>query len=116
MVFLTLLAGKKHLGLDPDQGRGQFQEFTRALELIRTYALDSRQELIRYTRYGDMEYVDVLLANQVEKQVQRPLEPIELDHEKIIAGDERAARTSQIHRRMNQFAVSIRINTGVRSS
>ena len=88
--------------------RAQTSRADGRVELIGLDGLDRSEELVGDAGDRDVEDVDVLLPDQVQQQVQRPLEAVELDDQELLARDERAVRYGQIHRRMNQSAAPIR--------
>jgi hypothetical protein len=83
------VARQDHLCLDAHEQCGNFQEFARPIEPQRLDTFDRRQELRRDLRDRNVEDVDVLLADQVQEQVERPLESLQLDDERAVgrAGD-----------------------------
>src|SRR5690606_26834162 len=81
-------AREEHLRLDADQRRRHLEELAGAIEAQALDALDRAEELFRDARDRDVEDVDVLLANQVEQQIERALEPLEL-HDEAAFGDRR---------------------------
>ena len=75
--------GQQQARLDLDQHRGHQQVLGGELELRASHHLDVAQVLARELRHRDVEHVDVLLADEVEQQVERPLERLEEDLERL---------------------------------
>ena len=66
-------ARKKHAALDVDQQRSHINEVRRRIHLGLLQALHVGQKLGRDPADGDVVDIDVLLADQVQQQVQRPV-------------------------------------------
>ena len=114
LFLLALVAWKEHLRLDADQRRGHLEELARAFELVGSDPLDRGQELLGNPGDGDVEDVHVLLPDQVQEEVERTLEAVQLHHQEILACEERAVRVVQIHKRTNQSAAPMSTYTGRR--
>jgi nucleotide-binding universal stress UspA family protein len=69
--------------LDLDEHRRHQQVLGRELELRAPHHLDVAQVLARELRHRDVEHVHVLLADQVEQQVERSLEGLEEHLERL---------------------------------
>ncbi|MND01633.1 hypothetical protein D3C83_207070 [compost metagenome] len=54
--------------------------------LVETQHTDRREELLRDLRDGDVGDLDFLLANQVQQQIERTGELIQLDQERRVGG------------------------------
>jgi hypothetical protein len=94
--------------LDLDQHGGHQQVLGRELELRSAHHLDVAQVLSRQLRHRDVEHVDVLLADQVDQEVERPLEGLE-EHL------ERLGRDVEIDRQLRErFPVDARDRLGRR--
>ena len=78
-----LAHGQQHARLDLDQQRGHQQIFGRQLEILGANLIDVRQILQRQRRHRDIEHVEMLLANQIEQQVERPFERLKKNLERI---------------------------------
>jgi hypothetical protein len=74
---IGLAHGQQHARFDVDQHRGHQQVFGRQFEVVFADLVDVDQILARDLGHRDVEDVEVLLADQVEQQVQRPLEGVE---------------------------------------
>jgi hypothetical protein len=69
-----------------NQHRRHVNKLARHVDVELSYALDINQVLRRDLRDGDIIDVDVLLADQVQQQVERPFVNLtELDSERKIA-------------------------------
>src|SRR5204862_3791449 len=53
------------------------------LEVLRPHDLDVLEVLPRERRHGDLEDIQILLSDQVQKEVERPLEGLEHDLQRI---------------------------------
>ena len=62
-----------------DQRRGHHQELPGHVEIELLHHLDVQQVLLGNQRDGDVVDVDLVLANEVQQQVERSLEPHQLD-------------------------------------
>jgi hypothetical protein len=69
------------LRLDAHQQRRHLQELARPVQAQRLRTFDRLKELLRDLRDRDVENVDVLLADQMQQQIERTLEPVQLDNE-----------------------------------
>ena len=78
-----LLRRQQHAGLDLDQHRRHEQVFARELEVGLADLVDIGQVLARHVGQRDVEDVEVLLADQVQQQVQRAFERFEEDFQRI---------------------------------
>ncbi len=87
LVFPEVAAPRQeHLRLDAHERRGHLQELAGPLQAqVPLDSLDRRDELTRDLRDRDVEDVDVLRADQVEQQVERALERLEVDDELVVA-------------------------------
>src|SRR6185436_6995491 len=72
-----------HARLDLDQHRRHQQVVGGELEVARADLVDVGEVLARHARHRDVEDVEVLLADQVEQQVERPFERLEEDLERV---------------------------------
>ena len=68
---------QQHARLDFDQQRGHQQVFGGQLEIAPAHQFDVLQILQRQLGHGNIEDVDVGLANEIEQQVERALERVE---------------------------------------
>ena len=84
-----------------------------AVQVVGLDAADGLEELVRDLVDRDVEDVDVLRADQVQQQVQRSLESIDLDEEEALAR-RGVLGEAQIHRRMKASAAPMSQVTGVR--
>ena len=93
-------ARQQHAGLDPDQRRRHLQELPRPVQVVRLHAPDGVEELVGDLRDGDVEDLDVLRADQVQEEVQRAVESLQLDDERLrsvgLAEGERPAFLDEI--------------------
>ena len=79
-VFLFLLvpvARQQRLGLDVDQGGSHHQEIARDLEVQRLHQVEVGQVLLGDLRDRDVVDVELLVADQVEQDVEGALEDVE---------------------------------------
>jgi hypothetical protein len=83
VLVLFRTPGEEELRLDADQRRRHLQELPGPLQLQPVHLRDHRQELLGDARDRDVEDVDVLLANQVQQEVERPLEAIQAHLQRI---------------------------------
>ena len=79
----ALARRQQHARLDLDQHRRHQQVVAGELEVARADLLDVGQVLPRHARQRDVEDVEVLPPDQVEQQVERALEGLEEDLERI---------------------------------
>src|SRR5690606_2709978 len=86
LAILVHAPRQQHLRLDPDQRRGHLEELARTVEPEPLDPLDRLEELLGDAGDRDVEDVDVLFPDQVEQQVERTLEPLEL-HDEAGVGD-----------------------------
>ena len=82
-AFRHVLGRQQHARLDLDQHSGHRQILGREFEIRLADLVDVAQVLPREPRHRDVEDVEVLLPDQVEQQVERPLEGLEEDLERI---------------------------------
>ncbi len=75
--------GQQQARLDLDQHRGHQQILGREFQLRAPHHLDVAQVLPRQFRHRNVENVDVLPADEIEQQVQRPFERIEENLERV---------------------------------
>ena len=93
ILFLALDAGgrlgarQQHLRLDVDERRGHHQEFARDVEVQLLHQLDRVEVLLRDERDRDVVDVDLVLPDEVQQQVERPLEVVELDRVRVRRDD-----------------------------
>jgi hypothetical protein len=80
---LHLLGWQQHARLDLDEHRRHQQVLGGQLEVVLADLIDVGQVLARDVGQRDVEDVEVLLADQVEQQVERALEGVEEDLEGI---------------------------------
>ena len=81
-VFPSVLlgaAGQQHLRLEPDQSAGHVEVIGR---LVEAQLVDGAQKLIGDTGDRDVGDLDLLFAKQVEQEVERAGEGVELDDER----------------------------------
>src|SRR5690606_36674672 len=78
-----VLDRQQHSGLYRDKQSRHKQIFARQLEILIPDLLDVGQILLRYLGHGNIQHVEVLLANQIQKQIQRPLKRLEKNLESI---------------------------------
>ena len=74
---------QKQPRLDLDQHRGHQQVLGSELELRASHHLDVAQVLARELRHRDVEHVDVLLADQVEQQIEGSFEGLQENLERL---------------------------------
>ena len=82
-LFFRLWPRQQHARFDLGQHRCHEQILARQLELQLVHHFDVLHVLFRDFGDGDIENVDVLVANQVQKQVQRALESLEEDLQRV---------------------------------
>ena len=81
------IARQQHLRLNVNQHRSHINEFRGDIHVEFTYALDVGEILRRDPGDGNVVDVNVLLADQVEQQVERPfIDFAERDSEWKVAG------------------------------
>jgi len=73
------LPRQEHLGFDVDQERGDEDELGLPVEIDLRLALEVAEIVAGDRGDGDVVDVDLLLADEEEEQVQRPLEDVEAD-------------------------------------
>ncbi len=78
-----LLGRQQHARLDLDQHRRHQQVLGGELEVGLAHFVDVAQVLPRQPRHRDVEDVEVLLADQVEQQVERAFEGLEEDLQRL---------------------------------
>ena len=78
-----LLGRQQHARLDLDQHRGHQQVFGGEFEIGLANLVDVAEVLPRQPGHRDVEDVEVLLADQVEQQVQRAFERFQEDLERL---------------------------------
>jgi hypothetical protein len=77
LVVVGLGPGEEELRLDPDEGGGHLQELARLVQFAGPDSPDRLQKLGRDQGNGDIEDVDILLPDQVEKEVQGAVEALD---------------------------------------
>jgi hypothetical protein len=82
-ISSSCLLGQQHARLDLDQHRRHQQVFGSQFQVALADLLDIFQVLQGDLGHRDVEDVEVLLADQVEQQVERPFEGVEEDLERI---------------------------------
>jgi hypothetical protein len=94
-VFLERLGSRwprqQQARLDLDQHRGHHQVLGGELQVGSAHRLDVLEVLARQRRHGDVEDVEIFPADQVQQQVERPLERLE-DHFQRIRRDVKVLR------------------------
>src|SRR5512134_522977 len=84
-VFLRLQlrvgARQQRLRLHVDQGRGHHKELARDVEIERLQRFEVREVLLRDPRDRDVVDVELVLADQVQQEVERPLEDFQADRD-----------------------------------
>src|SRR5690606_32417211 len=71
---VCLFDGQKHAGFDLDQQRRHQQVFSRQLQVVLAYLLDIREILQRDLGHGNIQHIEILLADQLKQKIQQPLE------------------------------------------
>ncbi len=71
LAFGYLFRRQQHARLDFNQHRGHQQVFSRQFEVGSADFIDIHQVLARHRRHRDVKNIEVLLADQVQQQVQR---------------------------------------------
>src|SRR5256885_12993074 len=79
----TTLFRSQHARLDLDEHGRHQQVLGRQLEVAAADLVDIAHVLARHVQHGNVEDVEVLLADQVQQQVQRPFEGFEEDLQRI---------------------------------
>ena len=102
---------QQQLSLDPDQAGRHLEKLARIVEVLGLDAHDGTEKLTGDQSDGDFENVDVLLPDQMEQQIQRPLESLDVDDQEVLASEKTRGRR-QIHRSINASARPIRARTG----
>ena len=67
-----------------DEPGRHLEEFPRVVQILGLYSFNGRQELTGNPGNGDLKDIDVLLADEVQKQVERPLKTLDVDDEKVL--------------------------------
>jgi hypothetical protein len=80
---LLALGRQQHARLDLDEHGRHEQVFGGQLQVAAADLVHVAQVLARDIHHGDVEDVEVLLADQVEQQVQRPLEGLQEDLQRV---------------------------------
>ncbi len=73
--------GQQHARFDFDQQRGHQQILRCEFEILGANLVDIGQVLHRQRRHRNVEHVEVLLANQIQQQIKRPLERFQKNFE-----------------------------------
>jgi hypothetical protein len=76
--------GDEHLGLDVDEGGRHDHEVPRHVQVQLPHQVQVLHVLARDGGDGDVVDVDLVLANEVQQQVQRPLEEREMDARGVV--------------------------------
>jgi hypothetical protein len=96
LLVLHLGGGQQPRGLEVEQGRGDDEELRRLAEVPgRAEGTDVRDELVGHPRQGDFGDVELVLGDQRQQQVERPLEVRQADLEgawPTLLGTERRRR------------------------
>ena len=83
LAIVLLLGRQQHARLDLDEHGRHQQVLGRQLEVAAADFVDIAHVLARHVQHGNVEDVEVLLADQVQQQVQRPFEGFEEDLQRI---------------------------------
>jgi hypothetical protein len=67
-----------------DEPSRHLEEFSGVVQILGLDPLDRGQELAGDPGDGDFEDVDVLLADEMKQQVERPLKALDIDDEKVL--------------------------------
>jgi hypothetical protein len=98
VLELALRSGpprQQHLRLDAYQRRRHLQELARPVQPQLLHVPYRAQELLSDLRDRDVENVDILLADQVQQQIERAREPVQLNDERAVReGDRSSASTT----------------------
>src|SRR5690625_3547399 len=86
---------QQHARLDLDEQCRHEQVFSSQLQVVPANLLHIRQILLRDFGHGNVEHVEILLAYEVEEEVERPFESFEEDFERL-------GRNIQIVRQIEQ--------------
>jgi hypothetical protein len=87
LVGVGVGTGQQPRRLELQQGRGHHQELRGHLEVELPHALDLGQVVLGDARQRHLPDVEALARDEVEEQVERPLEDLGLDHVAHAAGD-----------------------------
>ena len=100
LLVLDLARGQQPRRLEVEQGGRHHQEVARLVQVERVGpGPDVADELVGDLGQGDLGDVQLVLGDQPEEQIERPLEDVEVDLEaRRVAGLARAARLA-VHRR-----------------
>ncbi len=97
---------QQHARLDLDQHRRHQQVFGCQFQAMLLHHLDVGHVLLGERRHRDVEHVEVVLADQVQQQVERPLERLQHHFQRI-------RRDVQVLRHLHhRFAVDMRHRVG----
>jgi hypothetical protein len=86
---------QNHLRLDTDQQRGHFQEFASPIQTKHLDTRDRPQKLSGDVRNRNVENVDILFTDQMQQQIERAMEPVQLDDERALGVTTVCAATGQ---------------------
>ena len=78
-IRAVALPGQEHPALDQSQGRGHQEVLARHIDIQILHHLDVGEVLLADLGDGDIDDFDFVLPNQVEQEIQRPLEKRQLD-------------------------------------
>ena len=67
-----------------DEPGRHFDEFSGVVQILGFDPFDGGQELTGDPGDGDFEDIDVLLTDEVQQQVERPLKALDVDDEKVL--------------------------------
>src|SRR6185295_16031742 len=74
---------QQHLRLDVNQRRRHDEELARDIEIQLLHQMDRVEVLSRDERDGDVANLQLVLLDEMEKQIERPLEVFELDGKRV---------------------------------
>ena len=83
LAVLLLLGRQQHARFDLDEHGGHQQVFGRQLQIAATHLIDIGHVLARDVQHGNVEDVEVLLADQIEQQVQWAFKGFEEDFQRF---------------------------------
>ncbi len=84
LVLRVPMPRQEHLGLDVDEPGRHLDEFSGVVQILGFDPFDGGQELTGDPGDGDFEDIDVLLTDEVQQQVERPLKALDVDDEKVL--------------------------------
>ena len=92
---LALGRRQQELRLEVGEPGRHHEIFGRDLQLAGLHAVQIGQELLGQRQDRDLGEIDLVGAGEVQQQVERPLEPVQVDDEGVLGAGRRSCRTSR---------------------